>query len=105
MPKVTVKQNLIIFHNPHEWLSTHQSIVRDFGIKMNISFVLKRELGFTVRSHRGLVPFAQPGSGDLVSATRYTDKYGNQQTHHYEDQVHLDFYSDSALSWFQLRYL
>lgn len=101
MPKVTVKQNLIIFHNPHEWLSTHQLIVRDFGIKMNISFVLKRELGFTVRSHRGLVPIKQPGPGDLVS----TDRYGNKQTHHYEEQVHLDFYSDSALSWFQLRYL
>jgi hypothetical protein len=26
-------------------------------------------------------------------------------TMYYEDQVHLDFYSDSAQSWFQLKYL
>jgi hypothetical protein len=38
-------------------------------------------------------------------APRYTDRYGNKQTHYYENQIHLDFYSESAQSWFQLRYL
>lgn len=104
MHKITVKKNLIIFHKPHEWEEIYHRIFVDFGIKMSVSYVLKRELGFTVRSHRGLVPFDQIGPGELV-APRYTDRYGNKQTHYYENQIHLDFYSESAQSWFQLRYL
>ena len=101
MLKVTVKQNLIIFHKPREWEEIYHQIFVDFGIKMSVSYVLRRELGFTVRSHQGLVPFEQPGPGDLVA----TNRYSNKQTHYYEDQIHLDFYSASALSWFQLKYL
>ena len=97
MPKVTVKQNLIIFHKPHEWDKIFNLIVKDFGVKMRISFVLKRELGFTVRDHKGLVPHTQEELA-LMGAD-WPNKY------HYEQQVHLDFYSNSALSWFQLRYL
>jgi hypothetical protein len=87
MHKVTVKKNLIIFHAPHEWDEIYHQIFVDFGIKMSVSYVLKRELGFVVRHHRGLVPHKQD--------TGY----------HYEQQVHLDFYSETAQSWFQLKYL
>jgi len=99
MPKVTIKKNLIIFYKPHEWEEIYQLIVKDFGIKIRISFVLQRELGFTVREHQGLVPIDPPESEGLIVYNTH------RKTHYYENQVHLDFYSDSALSWFQLRYL
>jgi hypothetical protein len=100
MSKVTVKKNLIVFHRPEEWEEIYHRIFVDFGIKMSVSYVLKRELGFTVRHHRGLAPILdKEESRPLI----YSKVSGN--THYYEDQVHLDFYSDSALTWFQLRYL
>ena len=99
--RITIKKNLIIFHKPSEWEDLYQLILRDFGVKMAISFVLRRELGFTVRYHKGLAPIEKPGPNDLVS----TNRYGDRPTHYYEDQVHLDFYSEAAQSWFQLKYL
>ena len=99
--RITVKRNLIIFHKPREWEEIHHQIFVDYGIRMSLSFVLRQELGFSVRHHRGLVPIKQPGHNDLVN----TNRYGNTQTHYYEDQVHLDFYSEAAQSWFQLKYL
>ena len=99
--RITIKKNLIIFHKPADWLEIYAMIQRDFGIKMAISFVLRRELGFTVRNHKGLAPIEKPGPNDLVA----TNRYGDKQTHYYEDQVHLDFFSEQAQSWFQLKYL
>jgi hypothetical protein len=96
-PKVTVKENLIIFHKPHEWETIHQRIIQERGPTMAISFVLKRELGFTIRSHRGLMPHAKE-SLELIGTSW-------PNTHHYEMQVHLDFFNQSAQSWFQLKYL
>jgi hypothetical protein len=97
MSKITVRQDLIIFHKPSEWVEVFQMIQRDFGQKMTISFVLKRELGFTVRRHRGLAPHNQN--------TRESYDPDWPHKYYYEDQVHLDFYSESAQSWFQLKYL
>lgn len=85
--RVTVKRNLIIFHRPGEWSDIYAKILRDYGMGMAVRTRLRRELGFTYRHHRGLEP-NKPGPGM-----------------HYEDQVHLDFYSESAQSWFQLKYL
>jgi hypothetical protein len=68
-------------------------LVADYGEKMTISFVMRRELGFSVRRHRALVPNDPQHS------------YKDGPSMHYEDHVHLDFYSDAAQSWFQLRYL
>ena len=93
--RITIKKNLIIFHKPADWLEIYAAIQRDFGFKMAISFVLKRELGFTVRNHMGLAPVEKPG----------VNRYGDKQTHYYEEQVHLDFFSEAAQSWFQLKYL
>jgi hypothetical protein len=91
MSKVTVKKNLIIFHNPGEWSDVYATILRDFGMAMAIRPRLKRELGFTYRYHQGLVPNEHPRE--------------NGPNMRYEDQVHLDFFSEAAQSWFQLKYL
>lgn len=89
--KVTIKKNLIIFHRPGEWSDIYAKILQEFGMGMAIRPKLKRELGFIYRYHRGLMPNDQrvPGGPNM----------------HYEDQVCLDFYSESAQSWFQLKYL
>ena len=89
--RITVKQNLIIFHNPGEWSDVYAQILRDYGMGMAIRTRLRRELGFVYRHHQGLVPLDTPRK----------DGY----TMRYEDQVHLDFYSEAAQSWFQLKYL
>jgi len=89
--KVTVKKNLIIFHHPGEWSDIYSRILKEYGMGMAVRTRLKRKLGFVYRHHQGLVP----------NEHRYKDG----PTMHYEDQVHLDFYSDAAQSWFQLKYL
>ena len=89
--RITVKQNLIIFHNPGEWSDVYAQILRDYGMGMAIRPRLRRELGFVYRYHQGLVP------------RLHTQKDG--LTMYYENQVHLDFYSEAAQLWFQLKYL
>ena len=91
MSKVTVKKNLIIFHNPGEWSDIYALILRDFGMKMALRTQLRKEMGFTYRHHRGLVSNEHP--------------YKDGPSMHYEEQVHLDFFSEAAQSWFQLKYL
>ena len=91
MHKVTIKRNLIVFHHPGEWSDIYAKILQQYGMGMAIRFRMKRELGFTYRHHQGLVPVEHPR------------KDGPNM--HYEDQVHLDFYSEQAQSWFQLKYL
>jgi hypothetical protein len=91
--KITIKRRLIIFHKPRQWEEIQARLVADYGEKIAISFVMRRELGFSVRRHRALVP----------NDPQYIYKSGASM--HYEDHVHLDFFSDAAQSWFQLRYL
>jgi hypothetical protein len=93
--KVTIKRRLIIFHKPQQWEEIQARLVADYGEKIAISFVVRRELGFSVRRHQGLVPNDPTVEPKL--------EWGSSM--HYEDQIHLDFYSDAAQSWFQLRYL
>jgi hypothetical protein len=88
MSKVTVKKNLIIFHNPGEWSDIYALILRDFGMGMALRTRLRKEMGFTYRHHQGLVANEHPYDGM-----------------HYEQQVHVDFFSQAAQSWFQLKYL
>jgi hypothetical protein len=90
--RVTVKKNLIIFHRPGDWIEIYTKILREHGQGMAVRTRLRRELGFTYRHHRGLVP----------NDNQYQDGPGMM---HYEDQVHVDFYNEAAQSWFQLRYL
>ena len=89
--RITVKKNLIIFHSPGEWSDIYANILRDFGMGMAVRTRMRRELGFTYRHHQGLVPNDYQSLGGV--------------NHHYEQQVHLDFFSEAAQSWFQLKYL
>ena len=91
--KVTIKKNLITFHKPEEWQAISAQLVNEFGPSILISWKTKRELGFQVRYHKGLV--------------KRTDQYiqEHQEQYYYQDQVCLDFFTDAAQSWFQLRYL
>ena len=91
MSKVIVKKNLIIFHNTTEWVDIYAMILRDFGMKMALRSQLRKEMGFTYRYHRSLVANEHP--------------YKDGPSMHYEEQVHLDFFSEAAQSWFQLKYL
>jgi hypothetical protein len=88
--KVTIKKNLIVFHKPGLWADIYGQILRDYGRGMMVRTRLRRELGFTYRSHQEWIVF---------------DKSGNHDRRYCEDQIHLDFYSEQAQTWFQLKYL
>ena len=96
--KVTIKHNLIIFHKLSEWDRIQDRLSEEYGAKIMISYVCKRELGFTVRRHKGLVPHSKE-NWEIMKAEGWDNRY------HYEDQIHLDFYSPSAQTWFVLKYL
>ena len=63
-----------------EWGKVKQQLINDYGVSILISWVCKRELGFTVREHT-----------DYVNG-RYTSA------------IHLDFYSEEARTFFTLKY-
>lgn len=87
--KIQIKHNLIIFEEPYDWNEIRDRVKEDYGNQIfAISWRLKRELGFTVRHHKALVPWDE-------EKTRFF----------YTDQIHLDFYNESMLSWFVLKYL
>ena len=54
--KVTTKKNLIIFHNPDDWAQVLDRLAEDFGQTIRMRHIMRRELGFTARDHRGLEP-------------------------------------------------
>jgi hypothetical protein len=95
--KTTIKRNLIVFHKLEEWEHISQQLVDEHGFSILISWKMRRELGFQVRYHKGLEPHDKDYAE--LSGEDYRNRY------HYQDQVHLDFFSDSAQSWFQLKYL
>jgi len=96
--KVEIKKNLIIFRNPYEWNEISSKISKEYGSKIMISWVLKRELGFTIRHHKGLVEHDKD-VWEVMKSEGYHNRY------HYEDQVHLDFYNEAQMSFFVLKYL
>lgn len=88
--RITIKKNLIVFHRPGDWSAIYTKILQEFGMGMAVRTRMRRELGFTYRDHQAW--FKVPSKGGHV--------------HKYcEYQIHLDFFADSAQSWFQLRYL
>ena len=95
--RVTTKKNLIIFHNPEEWSAVLDRLAEDFGTAIRMRHIMRRELGFTARDHRGLEPNT-PLTLNLTDVVR-------DKGYHYIQQVHLDFYTESAQSWFILKYL
>jgi len=97
--KITVKQNLIIFHNPYEWYALANRLRYEHGAStMLISARCRRELGFTVRHHKGLAEHDKD-TWEIMKIEGFHNRY------HYESQVHLDWYSESAMSFFILKYL
>jgi hypothetical protein len=91
---VEIKKNLIIFRNPAEWEAISARIVHEYGPSIMISWKCRRKLGFTVRHHKGLVPW-ETGVDDFDLRGRY----------YYEPQVHLDWYDEGLMSFFMLKYL
>jgi hypothetical protein len=105
--RVMVKKNLIVFRIPSDWEAISARIVEEHGASMLISWKCRRELGFTVRHHKGLVKWNDSpydnGQDDYLLVHDMPKDFKNQ--YHYEDQVHLDWYSESAMSFFILKYL
>ena len=97
--KVTVKKNLIIFHSPDDWEQVLDRMAADFGTVIRMRHIMRRELGFTARDHRGLEPNRKADPTLLLTT------WEHRQGYHYEQQVHLDFYSEPAQSFFVLKYL
>ena len=96
--KVTVKSGLIIFHIVDEWSALFQQLLHEHGNKIAISGVCRRELGFTIRRHKGLVPHPLD-TWEVMKSEGWNHRY------HYQDQIHLDFYNEAAQTWFVLKYL
>jgi hypothetical protein len=97
--KITSKTNLIVFHKPYEWYNLAERLRKEYGQSiMLISARCKRELGFTVRHHKGLVPH------DSVEWEQMKEE-GWKHRYHYEDQIHLDFYNEAQQTWFVLKYI
>ena len=97
--KVTTKKNLIIFHDPEDWYRVLDRLAEDFGTVIRMRHIMRRELGFTARDHRGLVRNLK--IGDVMDGHESRAPIG----YHYEQQVHLDFYNEASQSWFILKYL
>jgi hypothetical protein len=97
--KTTIKRNLIIFHSVREFEELHHRLLEEYGrATMLVSWRMKRELGFTIRHHKGLVEMDKD-TWEVMKSEGYHNRY------HYESQVHLDWYSESAMSFFILKYL
>ena len=97
--KVTTKKKLIIFHDPEDWYQVLDRLAEDFGTVIRMRHIMRRELGFTARDHRGLVRNLQVK--DVMDGHESRAPIG----YHYEQQVHLDFYNEASQSWFILKYL
>jgi hypothetical protein len=96
--KVTIKRNLIIFHWPGEWETLQSQLRQDYGHRIMLSWVCKRELGFTVRRHKGLEPHPE-AEWEVMRSQGWNHRY------HYQEQIHLDFYDPAQQTWFVLKYL
>ena len=98
MKNVVVKKNLIIFKNAGDWYKIREQMSQDFGrTNLIISWRCRREFGFSVREHRVLEQHSKENPGRL--GDEWLWKY------HYQNQIHLDFYSEAQMTWFQLKYL
>lgn len=96
-------------------------LIVDFGQRILISYVCKRELGFTVREHRGW----HENLNYKIELAQYQEKQRRLEENinfadfsaldyvlstppnkgHSVYEICLDFYDDAAESWFRLRYL
>ena len=91
---IVIKRNLIIFDNEDLWEPIKQKILAEYGPTHVISWVMKRELGFTVRYHQNWITIDKNYDGEDITPRRAS-----------QNQVHLDFFNNATQSWFQLKYL
>ena len=97
--KILIKKNLIVFREPYEWYNLAEQLRVEHGRSiMLISARCKRELGFTVRHHKGLVEHDKD-TWVVMKSEGFHNRY------HYEEQVHLDFYNEAQQTFFVLKYL
>ena len=97
--KITIKRNLIIFHKVREFEELHHRLLEEYGrATMLVSWRMRRELGFTIRHHRGLVQHTE-SEWTVMRNQGWDDRF------HYEMQVHLDFYNEAQQTFFVLKYL
>lgn len=87
MSSITVKKNLIIFHRPdRDWTPIRRRLVEEYGKSIVLGWAMRERLGFRSRYHTAWLT-------------------GTDGSRYPEEQIHLDFYNESAQSWFQLKYL
>lgn len=102
---VKLKKNLVIFEDPYEWEEVRNRIKQDYGQTIfAISWRTRRELGFTIRNHKGL----RKNSADMIDWQGGEVKSFAADLEHryyYHPEVHLDFYNEAQMSWFVLKYL
>ena len=79
-----------MFRKPGDWTNIYSQILRDYGRGMMVRTRLRKELGFTYRHHQEWIEF---------------DRTGDRPRSYCEEQIHVDFYSEAAQSWFILRYI
>ena len=110
--KTTIKKNLIIFHKPKEWDELQQQLIKEYGKSIVlVRDKCRRELGFTPRHHKGLVPYLEKYGPsvlqDFLVKDEITERFIQENKHKmvYDNQVHLDFYNEAAMSFFVLKYL
>ena len=82
-----------------EFEELHHQLLQEHGrATMLVSWRMKRELGFTIRHHQGLVEHNKD-TWAVMKSEGWDNRY------HYESQVHLDFYNEAQQSFFVLKYL
>ena len=89
--RITVKKNLIVFHNKDDWTPIRKRLVKEYGQSIVLTYAMRERLGFSSRYHT-----------EWISSGKREGKY---ELKYPEEQIHLDFYNEAAQSWFQLRYL
>jgi hypothetical protein len=72
--------------NHKEWEQLQNKLVAELGARARISWVLKREFGFTVREH-----------------SRWDNT--NKDWQDRRSVICIDFYDEAAKTWFALKYL
>lgn len=100
--KIEIKKNLIVFRKPWEWEAVSARLIQEYGPSIMISWKCRRELGFSVRRHKGLVRWAD--DQDYKEEEEWLEP-DLKNRYHYEDQVCLDFYNEAQQSFFMLKYI
>ena len=80
-----------------DWEPLEQRLLAEYGSKIRISWVRKRELGFTVRKHTKYIREQWPPDGVASKDVKIW--------HRPFDVICLDFHDESMRTFFILKYL